>query len=416
MITSINKKIIVFLVILLAAGATATADPLSSFEHPFNPALMSAGNRFILEVGANGDFGVSNNYFALQDIFTEHIEINLDDMYENMSEKGLRFSTSNTAAGHGLVSLFGLSFGGYATIDNIASANVPGAAIELLAKGNTMGEPIEGQTDIYGRVFADAGMYGGFKWGNLQFGLKLGQYAPIFYTDKEAKVTYNLTTDNEAGTMTASADVNIPVYSIFDLSNMESIDPNTVLEEFSGTKADFGVMYMKGRKPMMGVHLNGITLNPAVVKNKSTMSITADVTVNNLADNYDSEEKFSNNVSEFTTVNEKVEQEISMPLRLGGFYRQPIPLVDLIARGELTFEKEDIKTSVGLAAEGNFWPLSWFSLGIGYNRVLWESFVGARINLYLMEVGVDIGMSSPDFTSMFSTTGVSASMYMAMGF
>ena len=411
-----HSIIILFIVIFSVIIFPVTAEPLSTADHLFNPALLSTGHRFLFEVGTSLDLSVSNNYMSIQDIFTEQIIIDMDEMYDQLKDSGLRFANQDIIESHFLLSLFGLSIGAYMTLDGLATLNIPGTLVGLFANGNEIDTEYTSAIDTYSQIFLETGIYAGYKLFNFQFSTKLGIFAPVFYSDS-GNIETSLSTDSETGITSASAQINVPVYTAFNFEEISELTPEALLESIIGMNIDIGAIYMEGKKAIAGIHVNNIPIKPSYANNMMNMSMSMSETVSNPLGNFDNdeEEMLSQEFSELSILNSEVQKEISIPIEIGAFYRMTfLPVIDFIFKGDLIFT-DILRYSFGIDAIVELWILPSIFMGVEYNQTVWEFFLGLRQDLRIIEIGLDIGLTAPDILSMLSIDGLSAKLYIAVG-
>ena len=412
------KRILVCLPVLFIMTFALGANPLRSWNHDFNPALLGITSRKVLEWGVSPEVGVSNSYFSIGDILVEEIVIDFNDMADQIADGDLTLGVMTSVETHLTVSLMGISVGGYGDFSGVSSVGIPGELFEFLADGNSYGGTDSGSGDVYSRIFFETGVYGGYRWKDYQFGVKLGAFVPLMYTASNAAFRYSISSDAATGELSASAGFDVPFYSAI---NYEDVTGEDILSGLNGVNASFGAIKMKRNKPMYGISVTGIALKPAVVPYKMRMYSDASITVDSIAGNIDAEDQ-DDWVHDTVTdpefeVLEEGDYEIKTPIQLGGFYRLTgFPgFIDWIGHGQVTFD-EDLQYTLGATAVGAFFPLSWVSLGVEYDRVLWRTTLGVKADVHFMETGLDIGLTGPEFLSMFGTNGIYGKLYFAFGF
>jgi len=411
-----NKISLLALVILIFSTTVGYTDPLSSMDHDFNPALMNVRNRRFLEVGTKANFGFGNNYFGLGDLLIDELQIDLNDMSSQLGDTGLVFASGLQSGGHAVVSLpFKLSLGYFSELDMISSFNTPGALFEVLGEGISATDSIKDTSNIYSRVFYEAGLFAGYRMDDIQIGVKMASFTPLVYTT--GKIDYTYTSDQSTGDINANLNMSIPVYSALNFDTMGD-DQAQVTEALfgnpnAGFKIDIGAVKVRNKKPMYGVSLTGLALSPAVAQYKNEIIGGPTISATNLAETIENDDPF-NSSGDVDIISTSGSYEIRTPLSLGGFYRLGLPLVDLIGETELTFD-DPFLFKMAVDAEGNIWPLSWFNAGLGWNKVNWEAYLGTRINLRLLEIGAEFGMASPGLQTLFSSSGMTLGIFVAMG-
>lgn len=419
------KKLIV-LVLLILPLVSAVAEPPRSWNHDMNPALLSVRNRRLIEIGMSPEIGLVNTVFSARSLLVPELTINVNDLANNLDGRDLLFATRVGAEGHVVASLFGLSAGWYSTVSGVVSGGIPNGLFDFLVNGNEIDTSFTDNAKVVGRVFADTGVYAGMRFQRQwHVGMKVGAYAPVFYTDPESKVVFGLATDSEAGTTTVTGGVDVTAYSALNFDNLDAIgSPDAMLALLTGRKVDIGIIRADRRKPLYGVNVSGITLKPAIAQHGVRFSIQEEITIDNpLNVDFDAEDPMESIVVLPDTENMDVEpefisgleQQIRMPLQIGGFYRMTsLPLIDLIGHTQLYFGPE-VQFGIGGIVEGSFFPLNIVSFGVDYDRGTWNTTAGLKLNLWLMELGVDLGMTAPTFGQLFRGRGASVKLYTAIG-
>lgn len=417
---NVMKKLLI-LGLLVFPLVSVVAEPPRSWNHDTNPALLSVRNRRLIEIGVSPEVGVGNSYFSIGDILQENVVLNLTTMSEELGERDLRFANTISAESHLVASLFGVTGGWYANVDGVVSGGIPSSLFSLLTEGNELGQELSGSSKLVGRVFADMGVYAGLRWKkDWYFGMKFGAFAPILYTDPEpgaSEIGFTFSTDPATGQTSIDAGLNMTAYSAVNFDDVRIESPADAFAYFSGRKVDLGAIYADGRTPLYGFNLSGITIKPAIADTMMTMNATASVTIDNPLGNYEDTEamlvqELGDPEFEFVT---GVGRPVRVPLQLGGFYRlTTLPIIDVIGHGQL-YIANPFQLTAGAIVEGSFFPLNLFSFGVEYDRVAWKTTAGLRLNLWLAELGVDVGLTSPRLLKLFSSSGVSAKIYFAMG-
>jgi hypothetical protein len=65
--------------------------------------------------------------------------------------------------------------------------------------------------------------------------------------------------------------------------------------------------------------------------------------------------------------------------------------------------------------EGDVFPLNLFYFGLGYDRVNWHADAGLRVNIRVLELGLNVGVASPRFAPMWGGAGLNADLFFAIG-
>jgi hypothetical protein len=285
------KRLIVLGLLLIVPLTSVLAEAPRSWNHHTNPALLSVRNRRLIEIGVSEQMGAGNNYFTAKELFVPNLVLDITKISEELGENDLRFAMMTSGESHAVISLVGISAGWYASVDGTISGGIPSSLLALLAEGNTMGEKLSDKSPVIGRVFADVGVYAGLRWQRQwHFGMKVGAFAPLLYTDPDSGIGFEFSTDKNTGTTTLDAGLNMTAYSALNYDDLQIESPDDLLAYMNGRKIDLGVIRADGRWPLYGVNLSGITLKPAVVDTKMEVNATASLSVNNPLGNFDNDD------------------------------------------------------------------------------------------------------------------------------
>lgn len=414
-------KILSLLLLFAMAGTTLAAYTTQAYDHMENPAFLSLEtgkwDRKYFELGWSLQAGAGNSYVTYDDIFTEVLVLDLNKIAADLKGKKLGINMNVSSELHMVMSVMNISIGGYSSVQGLMKTEVPGELFNILADGiNLENDAYSGSGDVYGRVFGNVGMYAGYRYKDWQISGKMGYFLPLIYTDSDSKYTYSLSADAD-GNITAQLNGNFSVLSPVNLENLNSGESEAASDymKYIGFNMDLGLVRMRNDRALYGFSITGITLAPANMNYRSEVNFTGYATVDSIAANIDADELFDSDFTEpeITTVEES--NEVNMPLRLGGFYNYSLlGLVDLIGSGGLTYDQK-VLLDANVTAVGSFFPANMFYIGLGYDRVLWESTLGLKLNARAMEFGLDVGFANPDLRHLFSTSGAGVRTYLAFG-
>lgn len=421
-----NNKIFIGLILVsvLMSGIVGTlaATPLDSWNHELNPALLSTGNRPFFETGVSVSPGLQNSYFTSHKLSDPTLVIDFNDIYDTLGDRGYKVGGSVGVEAHNTAHLLGIGAGVYAETDTLFRVTIPNGLFEYLSEGIEMDTSYSDSGEALLQSFVEYGGYVGYRRSSFVYGLKIGKYAPLAYT-RDGEGVYTYTSDMD-GNITATAQVNAKLYSALDLEHTDELDDQVVMDalmgEYSGVKIDFGMVYRPEgeKKPVWGASISNIPLAAATPQYAWDFSATAEASINNALDTAIAEETYEvynadEPVTDFNAIDS--DENIYMPFKVGGFYRYDgLPIIDLIGHTEFLFG-DPFRMNTGVTVEGASFPLSWLSLGIGYEDLAWRSSFGLRMNLRLLEISSQVSFSSPEFKRMFSSNGVFFKLMVGIG-
>ena len=409
-------------ILLLVLPMAVLANPASIWEHRYNPALLSTSSRAVLDAGVSVSPGFQNSSFSIGQIFQETIRINLDEVYEGLSDAGMGIGLNLGAEAHTTLHLLGLGLGAYTDLSTLGQMWIPKTFFEVAANGFQSGQTYTGEGGLMARSFLEYGAYGSLRLiqNRLRVGVKLAKFLPLAYTS-EANTQFTVVTNGD-GSAEATADISARLYSAFDLENLDTIDPSTLLSEpGSGLKFDIGLVYGGSRrKPQLGVALTNVTLKPAIPKFGWDYNLQATATVDSdplqpFVDETDESFTVDDPISNFESL-ALIDEEIRMPITLSAFYRYTgLRLIDIIPNAAVVLD-DPLRVNAGVLVEGAIFPFSMLSLGMAYQDLAWRTSAGIKVNLHLMELGVNLSSTSPEFATLLKTNGVAVDVKLAFGF
>ena len=85
------SAIAIWVVLFLAGTVSLWADGgLGPWNHSTNPAFFAFGNREFVELGMSANTAIGNSALGLSDVFSRVLVIDLDEVYSNTPDDGLR--------------------------------------------------------------------------------------------------------------------------------------------------------------------------------------------------------------------------------------------------------------------------------------------------------------------------------------
>lgn len=406
---------IAILCALLALGGVASVSAnngLQPWNHRTNPAYFAFGNRSYFELGLSAEASFGNSAIGLGDVFSRTLVIDLDDIYDNTPDHGLRFGSALQTEAHLGVQLGRLGFGVYSDTNSLSRATVPREFIGLVAKGNELDKSYSDSADLLQRSFSQAGGYATYQYRGYVIGAKFGAFAPIVYTDSNAKARYRLETLSD-GTVKGEVSATGDVYTAFgDDGGFEGV----------GFNASLGFVRPDHRgKPLYGGAINNIPIvaarpGYAIEMDQFRFTFESDNLLERLKDEID---PFDTSETEGDVDTRELapgeRPRVHMPVSVSGFYRFAVPVVDVIPAAELVFG-EYWRINADVTVEGNFFPLNMLSVGLGYSDFLWHAGAGLRIPLRVFELGLQVRSVGTDIPGVFGGHGLGAALQLALGY
>lgn len=414
----------------------------------------------IFELGFGLNAGVSNNYFALSDLLTEEIVLDFNKISDDLSKNGLRLNLATDADFFINVNTKKLNLGFFVDADIDGYSSVPKALIDFIANGNVLDVPMEDELGIGGTAYAVIGASVGWKFKvgfvdeydedtrkSLAIKLTPQFFMPVFHVPNPQNSLFLKASSN--GSVTASANADVSVYTPFSLENF---DPGQIASVFSSGGLDFTV---EAEYPLfkfldLGVRVSNFPLKPAKLNNATKIKISASASIDEdgVLGYYQDELKSSSEESEGeedaaeessfveTTYNmdeiQYLTEETSIyrPFKIA-FLASYRPLNNnlLILKPMISFKFKDPASAynglfgtanfdmdLGITVESRPLKILRFSLDMLREEAVWKQQFGFALDLRLMELNFAIGSESNSFIKSFTGPGLTAGLAIKFGF
>ncbi|UYP01109.1 hypothetical protein OF820_05345 [Oceanotoga sp. DSM 15011] len=405
----------ILLIIVLILGVLTFSQGLYSWEHNINPALINTRRRSIFELNVTPDINIYQNLvknsFIFDNLNKKEITIDLNDFYEGLNGNDFELSTDDYINTNFAINIFDLGLSVYANATVEAEAKVPNELLKLIVEGNEINKTYKGKGDLNSFSTAEVGAYLSYKYSDNLLGIKYGWFVPVLVSDKNSGYDYEFVTSNQTSSINANLNVEAPFYSVFNSSEIENLNVNTVFDRINsnrGQSIDIGYIRYADEEPWFGISVGNITLSPALANKgiKAVGNYTIDST--NLIFENKFEVKGDIKLEDIQNVNEK----ISKPLKLTGFYKQNL-LIDWIPYIEYypTLSRIDW----GVFARGDLFVIP-YSIGFENINKLWKVSIGTGINLHILELDLSVASVSTDITKILDLRGISAKVNLSLGF
>jgi len=404
--------VVVSAVLSVAAGAGLWGESgLRPWNHAANPAFFVFGDRTVVELGTSSEVAFGNSAVGLSDIFSRVLVVDLDEVYANTPDDGLRFGVGAAAEAHLALQFGKLGLGFYADSLDLSRTVIPRTFIGLLAQGTELDQTYSGSAQILERAFAQAGAFAAYEVGGFVFAAKFSAFAPLLYSGSNAKASFVLETAADGviqGELSGSGDV----YSSFGEEGFAGY----------GFNASFGVVRTDGKgKPRYGGALNNIPIvaaRPGFLIEIEQFRYEFEAT--DLLDRLNQGNDIFSTATQGGGVDTRTlaapdRPKVHMPFSVSGFYRFAIPVVDIIPSAEVLLQAP-VRLNAGVTVEGNVFPAKLFSLALGWSDYLWQASLGLRVPLRVFELSVQIASVGTEFVGVFDGRGLGASVALALGY
>lgn len=414
----------------------------------------------IFELGFGLNAGVSNNYFALSDLLTEEIVLDFNKISDDLSKNGLRLNLATDADFFINVNTKKLNLGFFVDADIDGYSSVPKALIDFIANGNVLDVPMEDELGIGGTAYAVIGASVGWKFKvgfvdeydedtrkSLAIKLTPQFFMPVFHVPNPQNSLFLKASSN--GSVTASANADVSVYTPFSLENF---DPGQIASVFSSGGLDFTV---EAEYPLfkfldLGVRVSNFPLKPAKLNNVTKVKVSASASIDengvlgfyqdelSSSEENGSESETEETESSFIETNYKLEDvqyfeeetTIYRPFKIA-FLASYRPLNNnlLILKPIISFKFKDPASAynglfgtpnfdmdLGITVESRPLKILRFSLDMLREEAVWKQQFGFALDLRLMELNFAIGSESNSFIKSFTGPGLTAGLAIKFGF
>ena len=400
------------LTLFLTVPAGLWADGgLGPWNHSRNPAFFTFGTREYVELGMSVKTGIGNSALGLADMFSRVVVIDLDELYADTPDDGLRIGAAAAAELHIALQFGKLGLGFYTDTYDLSRIVIPRSFIGLLTQGNEPDQSYSGSSEILQRAFAQAGAVASYQLGGFVIAGKFGAFSPLLYSDDNAQAGFTLETATD-GTIRGEVFAAGDIYTAIGEGQVQGL----------GFNLSLGVVRPDEEgKPLYGGGLNNIPIaaaRPGYVVKVEQLRYEFEAT--------DLLDRLESGGDPFTTASQIGEVEtipldaseqpkIHMPFSVSGFYRLAIPVIDLVPDAEVVFD-DPIRLNAGIMVEGNIFPVNLFSIGFGRRDYLWYGSAGLRVPLRVFELAFQIASVGTEPLGIFDFSGLGAKLSLALGY
>jgi hypothetical protein len=344
-------------------------------------------------------------------VFNRVLVIDLDEIYENTPDDGLRLGANAAAEIHLALQFGKLGLGFFTETDDLSRIVIPKSFIGLLTQGNKPDTAYDGSSDILQRSFAHAGTVASYEIGGFVVAGKLGVFSPMLYSDENAQAGFTLETASD-GTIRGSVFASGDIYTALGDDGLQGFGFNVSLGMVRPDEEG---------KPLYGAGVNNIPIvaaKPGYVIEVEQLRYDFDAT--DLLDRLEGEQDLFTTTSDIGDVETRPldsadRPKIHMPFSVSGFYRFAIPVIDIVPDAELVFD-HPVRLNAGIAVEGNFFPVNMFSIGLGRRDYLWYGNFGLRVPLRVFELAIQVASVGMVPRGIFDLSGLGATVSLALGY
>lgn len=386
-----------------------------------------------VEFGVEAEAGASNNFLGTSDFFQKDIVIDLQEFYADMPKRGWKTEFFVNERNYFNMDCSGkFRFGFFVGLDGSGYLNFGKDLFAFLSEGIKVGDSYDAEINAYADLYVETGASLRTNIGGLGITLTPSYFVPLVYVPSTtARLRWST---SSSGKMSATADVDLKVYSAIDLekrfgSSDEEGDSNEkVIDEVvralsnGGVDLTFEVEYpFIGRVLEAGVY-GRVPILPGKLDYEMSKHIYATVATsdNGIVDILNGN-SFENEFEVGDTEYSETTHKIHRPIRLGleGVYRphgETIyvrPMLGFAIRSPFT-NSVKIYPEYSLSGTVKFYNFLGMTLRMAYLNQAFINQVGFMINTHLIELDTGVALRSPNFIRSFKASG--ASVYIALKF
>lgn len=371
--------------------------------------------RRIVEFGADVGVGVSNNYFSIFDVYNNNedktLVIDFNDMANQFTHSDFAISTDVAVKSYFNLNLSSdLKMGVFVAADAWTYTAIPGGLFSLIADGNELNQTYSESLLIQANTFASVGAELYMRTGKLGIRFAPSYFMPLMVV-RDATAIYYLST-NSSGTITASTEVDIPVYSTvpleeLDINSMDSMI-NTILGN-GGLDFTLAADYQLTKEWLLGASLTNIPVLPARLNYRWDVSSSFNFQIDSITDQMIAETMPEPN---FETSSSSSTVEVDDIVRAMKFnatalytprWFKPLSIEPNLG---LALYEGLVYVDFGLKTQLNFANIIILQAAAERRDLIWYQHAGLILNVRLLEIEANIGMASASFLSSYSANGL----------
>lgn len=370
------------------------------------------------EIGFDTKVGISNNYFHISDFLKEEIIINMDDINDNIGNRGLGLN-ANLGADVFIninTSIFKASL--FTDIESRINFSLEKGLVEFLANGNQLNQNIDIGAGIGISVYEENSFKLEIPINNLKIGVVPSYYIPVFYVPYTS-ATITSVISNE-GSISANGTTTASVYSALPLNNLGEFSTSMITDVFSHGGFDISIYgeYKLFDTLSVGASLTQIPIVPAnlLCTNKYTANI--DFSMNGILNQFTENESmdttnFNYDISD-NIATEKDGIKLVRPFKIG--FNANWKVFDsniLILSPMMQFKFADftLKNLLGFGFDYSITAKSYLgplvpAFTTSYIDSIFAQQLDIALNLRLFEIDFMISTQSANFFRSFAGSGL----------
>jgi hypothetical protein len=372
----------------------------------------------MLEFGIDGGAHVANNLLRLGDIFNVHKTLTVDlvdaqvrELFAAAGGEADVFFNVNLRNGYGI--------GIFAGLDGVFYGTASESLMRLLGRGNADSGSSNGNLDMGGSVFAEAGIKASGKFDRFRLAIKPAVFVPIIFAPA-SRVDYSVgMTEN-----------GVKVHAIFDLDVYSVYALGEETNSFSrgddsfpmGLDLSVGGEYALLPKLDIGASVSHIPMIPARMSHRMHIGSEYEFEIDNVLEDITAGDISPPDPEFVTSYDNNTSFYAFRPFRFNFYVNyRPADTGLFVVRPSLGFSflsVYDYASCFNAGVEGQINILKIFSASLfaGYVERIWSYDFRFMLNLHVTEIILGVSLRGTDLINAFGTRGLGLSLGLRFGY
>ncbi|MDR2094950.1 MAG: hypothetical protein LBP76_05455 [Treponema sp.] len=371
----------------------------------------------MLEFGVDAEAYAANNLLRLGDIFNVHKTLTIDLVNVNVREL--------IVAGGGEADVFfslnlrnGYGISVFAGLDGTVYGTVPESLMRLLGRGNAGSGSLDGNLNIGGSVFAEAGIKGTGRFNRLRLAVKPSVFMPVIFIPASG-ADYSVSTTEDAINAHGLFDLDIySAYALGEESGSSSRDNDTLPLGFD---ISAGAEYALLPTLDLGASISHLPLVPARMSHRMHIS-SGEFTITSTLDELTAGDIDLPEPEFVTSYDSNADFYVLRPFRLNAYINYKPDAAGLfVIRPSLGFSLLSIDNyapcfNAGIEGQVNVLKIFSIALSAGYVERIWAYNFRFMLNFHVAEMLFGVSLRETGFANAFDARGLGVSLGLRFGY
>ncbi|MDR0708712.1 MAG: hypothetical protein LBF77_01430 [Spirochaetaceae bacterium] len=380
--------------------------------------LVTGEPHRMLEFGVDAGAYVANNLLRLSDIFNVRKTLTVDLVNVRVREL--------IAAAGGEADVFfnlnlrnGYGIGLFAGLDGAFYGTASESLMQLLGRGNVDTGSFNGNLNVGGSIFAEAGIKGMGRFNRLRLALKPAVFAPVIFIPA-SRADYSVDMTENGVSVHGLFDLNI--YSVYALGEEtgSSSDGNDTLP--LGFDLSIGGEYALLPALDIGASISHLPVIPARMSHRMHIGSEYEFEIADTLDSITSGNVKLPDPELVTSYDNDISFYVFRPFRLNFYINyRPADTGLFVIRPSLGFSLLSVYDyapcfNTGIEGQINILKIFSASLFAGYVERIWAYDFRFMLNLHVTEIIFGVSLRGTDLINAFGTRGLGLSLGLRFGY